>query len=201
MLCALTRWQYMEGLRVIKFEDSEIAQILPNCLKIKPDVKAISYAIKNAVGKVIAYSKLICVYSAIDTIPEKILDLLAVELRSQYYDDSLNVTKKRKIIKNTLLWYKTAGTPSAVQELIETVFEVGEVQEWFEYGGNPYRFKVVTNVGPEYESIIEFEKILKKVKNIRSHLDSVEFVRRQEVEIYIGIAFAETINSYIGWED
>ncbi len=36
------------------------------------------------------------------------------------------------------------GTPYAVEQVIQTYFGDGEVSEWFEYGGQPGMFKVVT---------------------------------------------------------
>lgn len=185
---------------MINFEESEIAQILPGALKSLPEVKAISYAIKNAMGKLIAYSHRASVYATIDELPEDILDLLAVEMRSQYYEKDMRLEVKREILKKTLLWYCHAGTPGAVQELVETVFGIGEVKEWFDYGGDPYKFKVITDATSSYESIEEFEKIIKKVKNTRSHLDRVEFVRNQETAIYVGIANVAKANICIGWE-
>lgn len=186
---------------MIKFEDSEILQVLPECIKRDSKVISVSYAIRNAMNRLIMYSHCASVYATIDELPEKILDLLAVEMRSQYYDENMPMAIKRDIIKKTLLWYRHAGTPSAVQELIETVFGVGEVHEWFEYGGKPYRFKVITNANSSYESIDEFEKIIKKVKNTRSHLEKVEFVREQETPIYMGIANVIKINVDMGWEE
>ena len=41
--------------------------------------------------------------AVIDELPERILDVLAVELRTPYYQESMNLETKRNIIKRTLL--------------------------------------------------------------------------------------------------
>lgn len=185
---------------MIKLEDSEITQILPVNLKYDKRVQAISYAIKNTLNKAMQYSNLISVYAAIDNLPEQILDLIAVESRTQYYDESLSIDTKREILKNTLLWYYKAGTPSAVEELIATVFGEGEVQEWFLYGGQPYYFRILSNGTLEQGSAVEFNKMIRKVKNARSHLDSLEFSRTIEQNLYASVSVISETHAYIDAE-
>lgn len=177
------------------FEDSEIAQILPSNLKYDNNVQAISYAIKNALNKAIHYSKLISVYATIDNLPEQILDLIAVESRTQYYDENFKIETKREILKNTLIWYYKAGTPSAIEELIVAVFGQGEVQEWFEYGGNAFEFRIKSDANLTLESIKEFNRLIRSVKNARSHLSETEFARTIEQNLYISVP--ETIETHV----
>ena len=185
---------------MIKYKDSEIIQILRTNASSLPETKAISYAIHRAVAKLVDYSMAAGVYSAVDRLPERTLDLLAIECRSQYYDEDMQLETKRDILKKTLLWYHNAGTPSAVQELVTTIFGVGEVREWFEYGGEPYRFKIVSNAPAGPDTIAMFEKIIKRVKNTRSHLERVEFVREPEAPLYVGIGLYSKVSVRIGWE-
>lgn len=179
---------------MINFEDSEIAQILPSNLKYDNSVQSISYAIKNALNKTLQYSKLISVYATIDNLPEQILDLIAVESKTQYYDKNLAVEIKRKILKNTLLWYYKAGTPSAVEELIATVFGEGEVQEWYSYCGEPFRFRILSNGTLNQDSTIEFNKMIDKVKNVRSHLDRLEFARVADQNLFTCVAMSTELH-------
>lgn len=171
---------------MIKLEDSQISDILPGVIKDTPEVRALSYAINRAVKKMISYANMISVYAVIDDLPEEILNLLAVELRVQYYDADLDIDIRRKLIKNALLWHQKAGTKAAVQELIATIFGVGEVTEWYEYGGKPYCFKITTDITIEEGAIIQFEKIIDKVKNARSHLESIELIRQTRADGYVG---------------
>ena len=171
---------------MIKLYDSQIAQILPDYLSSNAEVQAMSYAISQAIKKLIDYCSNIGVYAVVDTLPEYALDMLAVELDTQYYDTSFSVEVKRDIIKNTLVWYLKAGTPSAVAELIAAVFGEGEVQEWFEYGDQPYFFKIETNATMTPEIDAQFGKMLERVKNARSHIRAIEIHRTIEQPYFSG---------------
>ena len=77
------------------------------------------------------------------------------------------------------------GTPAAVEDLIAAVFGEGKVVEWFEYGGEPYHFKVVTNdYALANERSEEFIKALNTVKNARSWLEKIEVTQVEEMNAY-----------------
>lgn len=171
---------------MIKYTESEMLQVMPEPLKYKAEVVALSYAIKRAIGKMVGYTERASVYAAIDKLPEDILDLLAVELRAQYYDEDMDISIKREIVKKTMLWYHRAGTPSAVEELISAVFGEGEISEWFEYGGEPYHFKIKTDAVLSASDMEYFEKIIRNVKNVRSHLEEIQLSREHEGQAYAG---------------
>ena len=162
---------------MIKIRQSQIAQILPEYLSQRTEVKCLSYAINKAMLKFIDYCGDIGVFAMIDSAPDEVLDLLAVELNTQYYDTSLATENKRELIKGTLTWYLTSGTPSAVEELIAAVFGEGSVQEWFEYGDSPYYFKITTNAQLTPDIIDRFTQIIRRVKNARSHIRQIEIHR------------------------
>ncbi|RDY27131.1 phage tail protein, partial [Lachnotalea glycerini] len=122
---------------MIKLYDSQITDILPDNIKGYPDSIAISYAISNQVKQILDFAKNSSVYAVIDQLPSEILDLMALEFRTQYYNQALPIEVKRILIKNTLPWYERAGTPSAVEELTAAVFGYGKEAEWYEYGGKP----------------------------------------------------------------
>lgn len=172
---------------MINYYDGQLTDILPGNIAGKAEVKALSYALQQGTRLLYRYSQKAAVYSKIDEQPEDVLDLMAAELRTQYYDESLDIRAKLELIKNTLIWHMTAGTPEAVENLVATVFGEGSVEEWFEYGGSPYRFRVTTNavMTPDTNNI--FNDLLQKVKNTRSHLDAITIHRNVEQDIYTGV--------------
>ena len=155
---------------MIKLYDSQISDILPEQLAYRPEVRALSYAIMKAMRRLIDYAEATSVYSMIDRASHKVLDMLAVELDTQYYSDTLDIEAKRRLIKGTLVWYMSAGTPSAVEELVAAVFGKGEVREWFEYGDDPYFFEILTNARLTEDIVERFLSIIERVKNTRSHI-------------------------------
>lgn len=171
-----------------KLYDSQVAQILPDKLAEIPEVEALSFAIAKGMQKMIEYCWNISVYAEIDCMPEYALDLLAVELDTQYYDTSLDIDSKRRLVKGTLVWYMSAGTPSAVEELVTAVFGEGQISEWYEYGGNPYYFKILTNAFLTPDLNAMFAKMIKRVKNTRSHLEAIEIHRSLSAPVRLGVS-------------
>lgn len=162
---------------MIKLQESNITHILPVKFKNDPKNKALGYALANATKRLIKYEKSTSVYARIDTASNEVLDMLAAEFNTQYYDTSLGIESKRQLVKNALIWHMTSGTPAAVEELITAVFGEGEIKEWFEYGDEPYYFKVITNALLTENINNQFTSILEEVKNTRSHIRAIEIHR------------------------
>lgn len=59
-----------------------------------------------------------------DDLDEDILDYFTVEMRSMYYEQNLEIERKREIVKNTLKWYTYAGVPATVAEMVGVVFRI-----------------------------------------------------------------------------
>ena len=171
---------------MISFEQSEIIDILPENLKNEPECVALSYALKRANETLVAYAKRTSVFAVIDSLPEDMLDILAIELRTQYYEESFPLERKRALVKNTMLWYHKAGTVSAVQEMIDNVFESGVVLEWFMTGGQPGTFTISTSDTITPELIDKFNEVVDNVKNVRSKL--VDITIGNKIEMNINIA-------------
>ena len=123
-------------------KDSQIADILPDILKYRPDVQAVSYAIRMQIARIYDLSQRCRMLAGIDVIGEDVLDLLALELQSIYYDTGLPIDKKRDIIKSTLKRHWYVGTKASVEDYIRAIFGGGSVTEWYEHGGSPYTFRV-----------------------------------------------------------
>lgn len=175
---------------MINFYDGEIKDILPANLMEDLAAQAFSYALREGTRLLNRYTQLCYVYCSIDTAPNDVVDLLAKELRTQYYSDALELDVKRGLVRNTLIWYMTAGTPAAVEELVGIVFGEGEVSEWFEYGGKPYWFKIKTNAILTEDMNTFFSDMIRRVKNTRSHIEAIEIHRTIEQTIYAGACCA-----------
>jgi hypothetical protein len=80
---------------------------------------------------------------------------------------------KRDLVLKSLDWHFRKGTPSVVEDIVSTVFSKAIVQEWFEYDGLPYRFRI----GIDGELLDETARkslirAINNVKNTRSYLDA-----------------------------
>ncbi len=171
---------------MINLYDGELVDMLPSQMSTQIQQQCISYALKRGIQLIIERANMTRTQAVIDSLPEQILDVLAVELRTPYYREDMDVETKRSIIKRTMLWHLNAGTPSAVQELISIVFGSGEVEEWFEYGDKPYFFKIKTDAIFTLQMNDFFTTMLSRVKNTRSHLRMIEIKRNVNQEFCAG---------------
>lgn len=176
---------------MIKIADGGLQDIWGVNAQMEPEIKAISYALQNAVSDLRATLQTSLVYAAMDDLNEKALDNLAAELGTLYYDQDLEVEVRRGLVKNTLKWYEKAGTPAAVEELMTVLFGGGFVTEWFDFPepeGNEGLFDVNSSGELTPGVVAQLNTILRKVKNLRSHLRKVEISRRAFNNLYIATA-------------
>ena len=160
---------------MIKLSGSRFTDIMPENLASQAEVQAIAYAVGRQVEKLCAYSDAARTYAAIATMPEWLLDYMAVELRTPSYDENYSIKTKRALIEGSLLFYTQMGTPAAVNRIIETIFETGYIEEWYEYDGDPHHFRAYVGDGGEVGpgELEEFRRVLASVKRLSSWLDDI----------------------------
>lgn len=174
----------------------EVLDLLGPNFRADPEVQALSHAVKLGVYMLINNAEKAMVYCGVDYLDGSALDLLAAELRTQYYDNSYAIEKKRELVKSTLLWHQQAGTAAAVSDLVKKVYgEDAAISEWYEYHGEPYTFMVSASDQLNPESIGMFNDILKNVKNVRSRLALIGSNRNMEYH-YHGIQGLQAIKHH-----
>ena len=162
---------------MIKLTDGELLDLLPASMKSDIDMVCLSYAIHMVTQDLLTAAAETQTQCFIDGLPERILDVLAVETNAMYYDESLPIEAKREIIRASIsAWYARAGTPAAVEELVRAVVGEGEVVEWYDFTEGDIRpglFDIVTNAPLTEDILAYFERMIRRVKNERSHLRRV----------------------------
>ena len=126
-------------------------------------------------------TKLATIYANIDNLPEAVLDVLAYDFKVDWYNYDYSIEQKRETIKNSWNVHRTLGTKYAVETAISAVYPNTKVEEWFEYGGKPYFFRLnidVTDTLPNPEGHQQVLKRLRYYKNLRSHIDEISYVIR-----------------------
>lgn len=172
---------------MIKLQDAELADVLPPYIKSDVDIQAISYAYKMAMRKLLEFARMSGLHANIDKLPSEIIDLMALELRAMYYDETADIRIRRNIVRNAMSWRMKQGTGAAVRSLLETVFKAGEVTEWYQSGGMPGTFGINTGEELGQESVQQFSKILEEIKPLRAHLTGVNVSRYMEQPFYIAV--------------
>lgn len=113
-----------------------------------------------------------------DLAPVHILPWLAWALSVDDWDDGWSETVRRKVIKSSIEVHRKKGTIGALKKALEAFnYENITVEEWFNYGGNPYFFRVffdVTEPGFDVSILPEVQKVINNTKNARSHLENLK---------------------------
>lgn len=163
---------------MVDFWNGEIKHIAPINL-MSAEAEAVSYAVREAMQKYQVYARALPLYATIEKVPEEALDLMALEMDTQYYDQTFSRKQKERLVTQTLAWYMHAGTPSILSEFLETILAGGYIEEWHDYNGKPYHFKAYAYAeGHEIPLGYgkEVERQLKRYKNVRSWLEYFMFI-------------------------
>lgn len=122
-------------------------------------------------------------YSRINELPEDLLDILAYDFKVDWWDPNYTLEEKRRTLAGSWRVHKTLGTKSAVETAIRAIYPKAEVQEWFQYRGQPYRFKLLIDMTGENPDPARRDRVLARVnfyKNLRSHMDAMEYTLTSE---------------------
>lgn len=108
----------------------------------------------------------------VDKMPEWRLDEMAQELNC-LYDYNADIEAKRRWIKDATPLFYSYGTPKAIYNFLEGFFDQVELEEYWQYGGEPFHFRVT--VSGEWTDANEawLRRAVAAAKNVRSVLDDI----------------------------
>ena len=153
------------------------ADYLPEALKQDPKTRAIAEAVTREALTVSGEIENVLIYSRIDELPEALIDILAYDMHVDWYDYSFPLKVKRDILKGSVKVHKKMGTKYAVEKALGALYPQSEVEEWYQYEGEPHHFHIVCDV-TENRVTASFQEIVKAVmmyKRLSSHLDEVVY--------------------------
>ncbi|WKT76942.1 phage tail protein I [Lysinibacillus fusiformis] len=166
--------------------DSDLLKLLPRSLRQDPVLVAIAEAVEIQLKQ--AYQEAEDIYNLVDSdkVPESLLDLLAYEKHVDFYEVGLPVTQKRALVKASVKWHRKKGTRGAIEDVVSIIYKNAQVFEWFEYGGEEYRFKIeVEEPFIANEDMKRLKKMIEATKNKRSWLEyvAVKMQQTQYIEL------------------
>ena len=176
-------------------EDYFIHKNLPQSLD-KENVQEVAKVVDDTL---LSFDKTIAevlIYPAIDMLGSELINTLAIQMHCDFYDDTLPLAVRRNLVKNSIAWHRIKGTPAAVEQMIQTVYQTGVVEEWFDYGGEPFFFKV--NLGDSQITTQKIKNLIKMInvsKNVRSWLEVLRFSKSIDITRYLG-CFADVDKKY-----
>ncbi len=156
----------------------DFAEYLPDVLKHDPKMKAFAAAITEQMLTVSSNIDNVLIYSRIDELPEELVDILAYDMHVDWYDYSFPLDIKRGILKSSVKVHKRMGTKYAVETALNEIHTGVKIEEWFQYEGLPYRFRIIVDIGSAgitEDICTKIEYYVKFYKNLRSHCDSIHY--------------------------
>lgn len=168
---------------------ARITDGLPRVLARQEWVIALSEALGLALGKTLDYTDESQIYTRLDTAPEAVLDVLAVDWKIDWYDTELTVEQKRRIVKTALTVRRLMGTAAAVKLQVHAIYPEATVTEWFQYDGRPGCFRVSLPLPKEGITAAEYRRLktgILTTKNERSHLDVIDIQHECEAVVITG---------------
>lgn len=134
----------------------------------------------------------ISLWTALENLPEDILDAIAWGFNMPYYRSEASRDVKINLLRSAQKVLPYLGTPFAVEQVIQDYFGDGKVEEWFEYENQaealPFHFRVKTaNEAVTGNMAALFALAVNGVKNIRSVLDSVIITTEAKLSQYCAI--------------
>lgn len=165
--------------------NADFAKYLPDALKKDPKMVALANTTAETLLNTSGIMDSVLIYSRFEELPEELVDVLAYDLHVDWYDYSYPLEVKRDLVKNSVKVHKKMGTKYAIETALGSLFPESEVEEWFQYGGEPGHFHIVldtTNqkIPADYAAVM---KAVKMYKRLSAHMDETTYQSNVHGEI------------------
>lgn len=182
---------------MIKIRDANVKDLLPFFMNDNEEIAALSYAINLFVKKICDYAEKANAIVNLENASNEMLNSLCLELNIPCFHENDNAEIKRKLIKEAFLWHSMSGTPAALLKYFKMININAEIQEWYEYQGLPYHFRIIGNANENQEitdeTIQDVEKQVNRLKNARSLLDETVIIKPESLSFKSGEAIGVAV--------
>lgn len=155
-----------------KIDNIKISDLLPDYLNGDIKLKALSQGIEDVLAEWLGSVEDTLIYKNINDLPEAMIILLLDEWHVDFVDDKTTFNQKKELLKKSFDSHTRKGTVDVLEKTIKNIFGNVDILEWFDYAGDPGKFKlIVEGSPPTTEEVERIYKALNEYKNTRSHLD------------------------------
>ncbi|WP_286978941.1 phage tail protein I [Aminobacterium sp. UBA5514] len=157
-----------------------LKDLIPGSIAEDPQVEAAVLALDGQLADINSHLIQTIILPRIDELSEAILDLLLWEFHITLDEGAglaVSVEEKRDLVKRAVEIHRLKGTKAALLRIFEMLSMRGVISEWYEYGGEPYKFKVeileLSERGLDEQTYVLLERLIDEYKNVRSWLDEL----------------------------
>lgn len=162
--------------------------LLPSSLKTDVQISAMAKAIDIKLKETDASIENVIILPYIHKQPSEVIDALAWQLHVDFYNPELPLDVRRKIVAQSLEVHMVKGTGRAVEIMLEAVFGSGWIEEWFQYGGEPHFFRVISSsfdiTNSRYEEFLEILETVKRKSSWLEYVMSKTVAPERQIPIY-----------------
>lgn len=169
--------------------NTDYSKFFPENLKKYKNLRILSKQFEDIFKeKIVTRIDALAIFKNLESQSDEVLSELAWQYVIDNWQESLDREVKIRLIKNAYWAHSKKGTKSLIIENLKKLNYPITVQEWFEYGGKPFTFKVIANhinSSPDWIDILV--DIIEKYKNCRSIVETVDLELNREIrEIKMG---------------
>lgn len=174
---------------MISLQQVGFSSLLPPNLQ-DTQTRALGAAWDKAFRKLVNYAERVSMtFAFVMELDEEMADHLCLSLDIKGYKADLSLQKKRLLIRSALLNYSRMGTKVALEDAVGIIHGGTTVQENWEYGGQPYFFRVAVDAGQEKVAENPVGRLLDTImeyKNARSWLQGITVDVIEPGSVYTG---------------
>lgn len=149
------------------------------------NIKDLSCVIDNIAIDIKQKTEMVLLLPKLKELPDSILNELAYQFHVDFYREYFDHDTKVKLIESSIATHKIKGTPYAVEKVCTDIFKSAKVVENWEYGGEPYHFKVsfIKEAITDVSKIDSLMEAISSTKNVRSWCDEIVFITETNNDI------------------
>ena len=186
----------------MKLEDVNILDLLPEFMKNDKYDSLLAAGMNNFFQNLSLDMQRVVIVGQTDYLNEAELDQLARDSNIFWYNYRGTLTQKRRQIKEAPLVFNRLGTVWAVEKVMNTYLENTELQEWFDYYGDPHHFRFkTTDINILQNDVQTFISILDKIKRKSQWLDGIFLLFKAEGSFYPALGLIEKTTETYNFTD
>lgn len=150
---------------------------LPMALREDASIAALAETAAEFLARPVGEIEQLKLYPEIDRMDEKLLDILAVDFKLDWWDADFPVEEKRRLLKGCWKVHRLQGTKAGLEKAVSAIYPNSAVQEWFQYNGEPHHFRIQLGEATHAitgDSMKKFQRAMEVMKRLSSHMDEVQ---------------------------
>ena len=171
----------------MRIDNAQLLTLLPRFMRDDRVARALSAAVQPTLGHLAQSIRSMQLYTN-PALPEPVLDELAWQRNVLWYDSDAEIDIKRALIQSAPETYQMMGTRGAIERAVADYFGDAAVQEWWEYGGDPYHFRVYTSSEAAEKNGEKLKRIVGLVKRASAIMDGIYVENNGQAELFLAVA-------------